>query len=410
VVAEHSKSHVTINILISTVTSSTMRSHNYSSSGHAAGPIRRSFQTFTTYKPTPVISQTSTHSHAIKTSYTSNRKKSLIFQSAAHLLNGADELCSRESRNRVDEVLRHAWADSTTTSYSSAVRQFTNFCNSESVPLHLRLPANESLLCNFAASFAGRHSSGTVYSKFAALKAWHNVQGVSWEGSARLRCVLNGVKNMAPSSSKMSLRSPITIAMLTCLLDKLDLNDPFDLVVACAAVVAFWDQCRLGELLPTSGSSYDPSSIPARSDVSRSAHDKESMTLHLPRTKTHRLGQDVVIVSQLAPLNPVSLLLKHFRVNRLPRSSPLFAYRSSKGPQVLTKAKFLRRCNDIWSPRGFPRATGHCFRIGGTTQLLLSGVPPDVVKVTGRWSSDSFLRYWRALDIIAPLHLKNIPY
>jgi hypothetical protein len=385
-----------------------MRSHNHSSSGHAPGPIRHSFQTLTTHRPTPTISRTLTRGHTINTSRTSDQKKSLIFQSATHLLNGADGLCSKESRNRVDEVLRHAWADSTTTSYSSAVRQFINFCNLESVPFHLRLPANESLLCNFAASFAGKHSSGTVYSKFAALKAWHSVQGVLWEGGARLRCVLNGVKNMAPSSSKMSLRSPITVAMLTRLLDNLDLNDPFDLVVACAAVVAFWDQCRLGELLPTSGSSYDPSSIPARSDISRSAHDKESMTLHLPRTKTHRLGQDVVIVSQLAPLNPVALLLKHFRINRLPRSSPLFAYKSSKGPQVLTKAKFLRRCNDIWSPLGFPRATGHCFRIGGTTQLLLAGVSPDVVKVAGRWSSDSFLRYWSSLDIIAPLHLKNI--
>jgi hypothetical protein len=387
-----------------------MRSYNYSSSGHASGPIRHSFQTLTsTSRPTFIAPRIPTRGRTIGTSRNSNKKK-LIFQSVAHSLDLSNELCSKESRNRVDEVLRHAWADSTATSYSSAVRQFTKFCNSESIPLHLRLPATESLLCNFAASFAGKFASGTVYSKFAALKAWHNVQGVSWEGGARLRCVLNGVKNMAPSSSKMSLRSPITIAMLTRLLENLDLNDPFDLAVACAAVIAFWDQCRLGELLPTSSSSYDSASIPSRSDISRSAHDKESMTLHLPRTKTHLSGQDIVIVSQLAPLNPVSLLLKHFRVNRLPRSSPLFAYKSSKGPQVLTKAKFLRRCNDIWSPLGFPRATGHCFRIGGTTQLLLAGVSPDVVKVTGRWSSDSFLRYWRSLDIIAPLHLKNIPH
>jgi hypothetical protein len=386
-----------------------MRSFSSSSSGHSSGPIRHSFKTLSTSKPTATTSRTSTRSHAISVNRnTQNRKKNLIFQPAAHLLDSTDDLCSKESRNRVDEVIKHAWADSTTTSYSSAVRQFTNFCNSESVPSHLRLPARESLLCSFAASFAGKHSSGSVYSKLAALKAWHNVQGVLWEGSARLRCVLNGVKNLAPSSSKMSPRSPITLTMLTRLLDKLDLTDPFDLAVACAAVVAFWDQCRLGELLPVSSSSYDSSSLPTRSDISRSAHDKESMTLHLPRTKTHRSGQDIVIVSQLGPLDPISLLLKHFRVNRLPRSSPLFAYQSSRGPQILTKSKFLRRCNNIWVPLGFPRATGHCFRIGGTTHLLLAGVSPDIVRVAGRWSSDSFLRYWRSLDIIVPLHLKNL--
>jgi hypothetical protein len=388
-----------------------MRSFSYSSSGHSSGPIRHSLNTLPTFKPITTVPRSSTRGHAINVNHINQtKKKTLIFQPTAHLLDNIDDLCSRESRNRVEEVIRHAWADSTATSYSSAVRQFTNFCDSESVPSHLRLPAKESLLCNFAASFAGRYSSGSVYSKFAALKAWHNVQGVTWEGGARLRCVLNGVKNLAPPSSKMSPRSPVTLTMLTRLLDKLDLTDPFDLAVACAAVVAFWDQCRLGELLPTSSSSYDSSSLPTRSNLSRSAHDKESMTLHLPRTKTHRRGQDIVIVSQLGPLDPISLLLKHFRVNRLPRSSPLFAYQSSRGPQVLTKAKFLRRCNDIWSPLGFPRATGHCFRIGGTTQLLLAGISPDVVKVAGRWSSDSFLRYWRSLDIIVPLHLKNISF
>jgi hypothetical protein len=66
---------------------------------------------------------------------------------------------------------------------------------------------------------------------------------------------------------------------------------------------------------------------------------------------------------------------------------------------------------------GFPILTGHSFRIGGTTHLLLSGVPPDVVKTTGRWSSDAFLRYWRSTEQIASIYLegasvrptKNIP-
>ncbi|TFK16572.1 hypothetical protein FA15DRAFT_548136, partial [Coprinopsis marcescibilis] len=60
----------------------------------------------------------------------------------------------------------------------------------------------------------------------------------------------------------------------------------------------------------------------------------------------------------------------------------------------LTKAHFLERCNQIWTGLGYLRITGHSFRIGGTTELLLAGVPPDVVKAMGRWSSDSFLKYW----------------
>lgn len=74
------------------------------------------------------------------------------------------------------------------------------------------------------------------------------------------------------------------------------------------------------------------------------------------------------------------------------------------GLLALTKRKFIGRCNVIWAQFGFPKSTGHSFRIGGTTELLVAGVPPDVVRMMGRWSSDAFLRYWRSLDMIAPLH------
>ncbi|KAG2053677.1 hypothetical protein BDR06DRAFT_840679, partial [Suillus hirtellus] len=71
----------------------------------------------------------------------------------------------------------------------------------------------------------------------------------------------------------------------------------------------------------------------------------------------------------------------------------LFAYRDAKEDlTTLTKRKFLARCNPVWSQHG---TSGHSFRIGGTTELLLRGVPPHIVKVLGRWSSDAFLRYWR---------------
>ena len=386
-----------------------MCSDSYSSSGQLPGPLIRPFPVSSTSATT--ISRLHDRAPVCNTDNTIRRRQHIVFKPAVRSLanvTSTDDLCSEESRKRVDEVIKHAWADSTAVLYSSAVKQFTNFCELESIPAQFRLPASESLLCAFAASYAGKYAGSSVYSKIAALKAWHNVQGFIWNGGARLRCVLNGVKNLTPSSSLRRPRSPITIAMLINLLERLEPKDGLDSAVACAAVLAFWGQCRLGELLPPSSSSTYTSVTPARSDVTYSRHDKDAISIHLPRTKTHRSGQDIIIVSQLEPLNPISLLRIHLRINGLPKSSPLFSYKSPRGLRVLTKTKFLQRCNNIWSTLGFPRATGHCFRIGGTTQLLLAGVSPEVIKVTGRWSSDSFLRYWRSLDIIAPLHLKNL--
>lgn len=153
-----------------------------------------------------------------------------------------------------------------------------------------------------------------------------------------------------------------------------------------------------------------PSPLPVRSSFRRSLRNLDACVLRLPRTKMHRHGQDVVFVDQQAPINPITLLKNHFRVNKIHSNHLLFSFLSTNGPSILTKKAFLKRCNSIWSVLGYPRTTGHCFRIGGTTELLTAGVAPDIVRVTGRWSSESFFRYWRSLDDIAPRHIRNVRF
>jgi hypothetical protein len=264
------------------------------------------------------------------------------------------------------------------------------------------------VLCAFAASSLGKHAGGTPRGHLSALKAWHTAHNVSWNGSARLRFVLNGVRNTAPGTSKRPPRPPINSKMLVQLTQNLDLSRPLDAAIAACAAVAFWGQCRIGELLPLSSLLPSPTPLPSRSDFKRSVKNPQSCVLRLPNTKTHRCGQDVVLVDQRFPINPISLLKNHIRVSSVQEGQFLFSFASPDGPTPLTKKVFLDRCNLIWSTYGYPRTTGHCFRIGGTTELLILGTPPDIVKVTGRWSSDSFLRYWRSLEEIAPLHIRNI--
>ncbi|KAG1855606.1 hypothetical protein F4604DRAFT_1932255 [Suillus subluteus] len=63
----------------------------------------------------------------------------------------------------------------------------------------------------------------------------------------------------------------------------------------------------------------------------------------------------------------------------------------------MTKPWFLNRCNEIWVAAGHATMPGHTFCIGGATELLLEGVPPDVVAVQGCWKSCAFLDYWRQI-------------
>ena len=306
------------------------------------------------------------------------------------------------------EALQGGWATSTFKRYAGVVDQFIRFCDMEGIPDHLRFPADEFVLCAFAASSVRRHSVTTPRNRLAALKAWHIIHNMEWKGSLRLRYVLNGVHNLAPDSTRCVPRLPVNAIMISQLVQRLDPNSPVDVAVAAGAATAFWGQGRLGELLPPNLSPSSIIHLPTRSDFKRSLRNPHSCILRLPRTKTHPHGQEIVLVDQHAAIDPISLLKRHLWINNIPNDAYIFSFRTDTGLRPLTKSVFLRRCNEIWHPLGYPKTTGHCFRIGGTTELLVAGTPPDVVKAMGRWSSDSFMRYWRALDDIAPKYVRHL--
>jgi hypothetical protein len=314
-------------------------------------------------------------------------------------------LLSLQSKRHVTRAIQNGWATSTVKRYSSSIKQYIRFCDSEGVPERLRFPADEFVLCAFAASSVGIHARSTPRNRISALKAWHVAHNLKWNGSPRLRYVLNGVHNLTPQGSRRSPRPPVTAKMLIQLIRRLDLNNPLDVAIAACAAMAFWGQCRLGELLRSSLLAVLSILFPLRSSVRRSRRNPRARVVRLPHTKTHQHGEDVVLVDQCEPINPISLLTRHLQINDIPHDAHLFSYTTPQGLRSLTKPLFLRRCNEIWQSLGYPRTTGHCFRIGRTTELLIAGTPPDVVKATGRWSSDSFMRYWRSLDDIAPLYI-----
>ncbi|KIJ46024.1 hypothetical protein M422DRAFT_124298, partial [Sphaerobolus stellatus SS14] len=240
---------------------------------------------------------------------------------------------SPSSSQRLKQALNGALAPSTTKGYCRSIRRYLLFCEQEHIPHHLRWPADEFVLCAFAASHVGRTSGATVKGYIAAIRAWHILHNMPWNGSA-----------------------------------------------------------RLSYLLPSSQSPSEPSHFPLRSHLSLTA---SVGTITLPWTKTTKgKGATLTLAQQQQPTDPLSSLKLHLATSQASASSHLFSYREGNHLRLLTKQVFLDR---------------HSFRIGGTTELLLSGVHPDIVKALGRWSSDVFLVYWRFLSDLAPLHVSNLP-
>lgn len=316
---------------------------------------------------------------------------------------------SRSASNNLAAALKNGLAPRTHKTYEQGVKSFLAFCDRERIAPDTRVPASENLLCAFAADGVGRLASSTVNSAINGVRAWHIELGLSWQGGVRLARTIKGVGYLAPASSTRPPRIAFRAHMLETLVNGLDLTDSFDAAVAATAACALWGQARLSELIPDSTFAFDASELPLRRHLAPTSPSGRSRLLHLPRTKTNRRNGDQITITKQAGLaNPLPLLANHVQRNNPAESSPLFSYRQKGSLAILSKKHFMRRCNEILQAAGIPKVSGHCFRIGGTTELLLAGVNSEVVKKLGRWESDAFLKYWRELQNIGELHATDI--
>jgi hypothetical protein len=154
----------------------------------------------------------------------------------------------------------------------------------------------------------------------------------------------------------------------------------FDTTVWSCLVVAFWGQGQLGELLPESGSSFSPEYPPLQMDWCNG----QVTILQLPWTKTTwSRGALLQVLTQSSRTCPVAALCTYVSSQAAQqRKTHLFAYLDSlEYCCSLLKCAFLAQVNRIWSADGHPCITGHSFCIGGTTELLRWGVPPDITMI-----------------------------
>ncbi|KAJ7448956.1 hypothetical protein FB451DRAFT_960544, partial [Mycena latifolia] len=95
------------------------------------------------------------------------------------------------------------------------------------------------------------------------------------------------------------------------------------------------------------------------------------------------------------PTDPEAALANHFTVNDPPRDGALFAYRHKNTHRVLTKSAFTTRLTAAFKAANLDWRQVHGIRIGSTLEYLLRGIPLEVMKIKGRWASDSFSLYLR---------------
>ncbi|KAF8812882.1 hypothetical protein BYT27DRAFT_7220759 [Phlegmacium glaucopus] len=259
--------------------------------------------------------------------------------------------------DRLVNVINTSWQPTTREMYGAGLLVFHVFCDQRAVPEPLRCPADPLLMLTFIASCAGSYSGKTLANYFYAVRAWHTLHGAPWRmNAAEMKAALDA--------------------------DKLDLSKPLDAAVYACLTTTFYSAARLGEFTVASLKAFDP-------------------RLHIKVSDTTPTGEDVYWAAQHRPSDPQAALTNHFNINNPSPDKALFAWRHPQGLRPLTRAEFLKSINTAATELGIMSLKGH--------EYLLRGVPFDVVKSIGRWSSEAFVLYLRQHAVIIAPYIQGTP-
>ncbi|KAJ6611708.1 hypothetical protein B0H10DRAFT_2055371 [Mycena sp. CBHHK59/15] len=308
-----------------------------------------------------------------------------------------DNIAGPAAFQKFIEVMLLGLDEGTRSNYGAGLLRFTQFCDMLSIREEARMPASAHLLAIFASDAAGYTSDSTLSNWLAGLKTWHDINGAQWEGETpKMKRVKAGVKKLVPATSKWAKRPPVTLEHMYALYISLVLTNCKD------------TQYGLNK------AAFHPSHHVTRGEEvhfeTHTSGKAVSTGFRIPWTKvTKEEGADICVSKPEPALFTQYAMRQHLHANkRVPPHASLFAYeKDGGGHHNMTKTEYLTRVNDVWRNKGLLTVNGHSVQIGGTTELLLRGVNPDIVAQQGRWSSHSFSLYWRKIQTILPLFINQ---
>ena len=169
-----------------------------------------------------------------------------------------------------------------------------------------------------------------------------------------------------------------------------------DLLFKSMLLTGFFALMRLGELtFPDAIKLRNWKKVTKQSSVNTTDDQYE---FHLPSHKADPFfeGNHVIIKThQYCNIDPLSHFKSYLasRDHLFPLASPLWL--TSKG-LVPTRQFFIKRIRSYFDKD----VAGQSMRAGGATSLAENGVPPSLIQLIGRWSSDAFFIYIRKSPVL----------
>jgi hypothetical protein len=198
-------------------------------------------------------------------------------------------------------------------------------------------------------------------------------------------------------SSPTKRKRALTLSdLLQVISETANSNSHDDKLFLTMLLTGFFALMRLGELtFPNDINLRNWRKISKRSSV---VITDDQYEFHLPGHKADRFfeGNRIIVnKKQYSDINPLSFFREYIasRDSLFPLASPLWL--TSKG-KVPTRDFFIKRLRQFFTND----VAGQSMRAGGATSLAEHGVPPSLIQLIGRWSSDAFFIYIRKSPVL----------
>ena len=209
-----------------------------------------------------------------------------------------------------------------------------------------------------------------------------------------LKLTLRGIRR--DSSHVVHRATPMTPAILKIIHSRLNHQDLEQAVFWGIALLAFLLLFRKSNLVPDTVFGFDSRRQLKHSDVWID-YDRRRVVVGIRWAKNHQFSKELLTFP--LPELPGSVLCPIAAVENIRRLIPfdhndhLFQI---PGGGSYTYRRFQNTLRDILKEAEVPNHQGfssHSFCHGGTTFSFLCGVPTEMIKLLGNWTSDAFLAY-----------------
>ena len=255
----------------------------------------------------------------------------------------------------------------------------------------LAIPASEEVLAAYAQHLSYSFKAyGSVLNYLCGVKTLHKFLNASLLGfqGFKLKLAMKGLKRNMIHIPRQAVT--LTPAILCDIRSTLDLQNPWDGTFWAMCLVGFFLLLRKSNLVPVTLGGYDPSKQLARGDFEW-LRDRVLVTLSW--TKTNQFGKKEVYS---LPRIPGSVLCPYSAVKHMFKLVPGLGicFQQQDGNPV-TYNQFQGKLHTCLNLAGYwgDLFSSHSLRRGGTTFAFMCGVPTDLIKNLGGWSSDCYYRY-----------------